>query len=226
MLHQLPSEVPLAYGFIGGGQVDNHLCPVDGLQGGGGHRRPQILADFHTHHRTIPQAEQHVPTHGNLLLLGKAYFLRGDLPVLQILRGGEPSPLVKLVIVGQVRLRHQAVADAVLQHRSAVIHLAPQHHRQSHRHGQLRAFPGAPGNLFKALPASPEQSLLEKQVGAGIARQRQLREHRHVRLPCIRLQDALTDIFHILFYFSHLYPGHSAGNAYIVQHGIPPSGIR
>ena len=226
MLHQLPPEVPLAHGLIGGGQVDNHLCPVDGLQSGGGHGGPQILADFHTHHRTVPQAEQHVPAHGNLPLLGKAHFLRGDFHLLQILRGGEPSPLVKLVIVGKIRLGYQAVANAILQHCRTVIHLASQNHRQSYRHGQLRAFPGAQGNLLKALPAGSEQCLLEKQVSAGIARQRQLREHHHICLPRIRFPDALTDIFHILSYFSHLYPGHSAGNAYIIQHGIPPSGIR
>ena len=168
--------IPLADQFVGGGKVGHHRGSRQAKPGGGRHRRPEVLADFHAQHkvRHLPAAEQQIPSKGNFLSQQRD-FRRS--PV--VCAGGKLPFLVKLAIIRQHRLWHQSQYFTALQDSRTVIQLAAQ--AQGQPHHQQTALPcRVVPQCAQGLQRPVQQKVGIEQVPAGVARQVQLRQHQKI----------------------------------------------
>ena len=187
--HQCAAVLRLAHGLIAGRKVCNDGCARQRVEGGGRQRAPQILAQLHAQHKAghLTAAEQQrcakghlLPADGHRLHLGAA--------------GGELPLFVKLAVVGQVGLGHDAQQLPPAQHGGAVVQLAVHQKRQAHqRHGVQRA--GLRKQPFQRIQCALLQSALQKQIAAGVAGKAKFRENRQLYPP---LRGSLQLLQHLL----------------------------
>src|SRR5262249_7820996 len=114
--YELAAILRFADDFVACGQVQQHRSPVQRLHGAGGDRHPQILTDLDTD-------EQAVHVHGveeQLAAEGDFNTAEDDAPAAAASGSGEPSALVKLLVVRNERLGHGAEQLAAVEDRGAV----------------------------------------------------------------------------------------------------------
>ena len=177
--HQVAAVVALGDRFVAGGGVQDDVRPGEAGKTAGRHRRPQILADLRAqHHAAGAVGHQQVFTerHRNAL----AVFQRPEHAVGQAGRGGgEPPFFVEFAVVGQAGLGHKAQQPSPADRGGTVVQLAVHRHRQPHQRDEVQPLAG-PENTGQPVEGRLLQRLLEKQVPAGVAGQRQLGENRQL----------------------------------------------
>ena len=210
---QLLPVFPLGDELVAGGKVDNDLGAVEGQEGAGGQRRPQVLAQLHAEadavlagEHQLPAQRQRLPAEANLL---------GP----QAETAGKPALFIKLVVIGWKELWHRAQQTPMGQDHGAIVQRAVHAQGRAHHGGQpLRA-------LTAQLPESGlhgvQQRFLKKQVAAGVARQAQLRENHQAGLffgcPAHHFADGRRVFLHV----AKPQHGHCRGYAHQSFHGIP-----
>ena len=177
--HQCAAVLRLAHGLIAGRKVCNDGRARQRVEGGGRQGAPQILAQLHAQHKAghLAAAEQQrrakghlLPADGHRLHLGAA--------------GGELPLFVKLAVVGQIGLGHDAQQLPPAQHGGAVVQLAVHQQRQAHqRYGIQRA--GLRKQPLQRIQCALLQGALQKQIAAGVAGKAKLRENRQL-YPALR----------------------------------------
>ena len=99
-----------------------------------------------------------------------------DLPAAGGGRGGEPSALVKLLVIGDERFGDEAEQPAAVQDGGAVKHLIVHGQRQADQGDAAERIGAGSEQVFEGVQGAALQDGLLEQVGAGVAGQRQLRE--------------------------------------------------
>ena len=177
--HQRAAVLGFAHGLVTGRKVCDDSSARQCVEGGGRQRAPQILAQLHTQHKAghLAAAEQQRRTKGHLL--------PADSHRLHLGAAGSELPFfVKLAVVGQVGLGHDAQQLPPAQYGGAVVQLAVHQQRQAHqRHGIQRA--GLRKQPFQRIQCALLQSALQKQIAAGVAGKAKLREYRQL-YPALR----------------------------------------
>ena len=175
--HQCAAVLGFAHSLITGREVCNHGSARQRVEGGGRQRAPQILAQLHAKHKAghLAAAEQQRRAKGHLLPADSHRLHLGA-------AGGELPFFVKLAVVGQVGLGHNAQQLPPAQHGGAVIQLSVHQQRQPHqRYGVQRA--GLRKQPFQRIQCALLQSALQKQIAAGVAGKAKLREYRQLYPP-------------------------------------------
>ena len=181
--HQCAAVLGLAHGLVAGRKVCNDGSARQRVEGGRRQRAPQVLAQLHAQHKAghLAAAEQKRGAKGHLLPAdGHRLHLRAA--------GGELPFFVKLAVVGQVGLGHDAQQLPAAQHGGAVVQFAVHQKRQAHqRHGIQRA--GLRKQPFQRIQCTLLQRALQKQIAAGVAGKAELRKYRQLYPAlCGRLQ--------------------------------------
>ena len=144
VLHQPPAVGALADGFVGGGEVQNHLRAVQRQKRRRRQGRPHILADLHAQQRSA-NAENGSRENGDRLAQKLRQILRHLRP------GGKPALFVKLIIIGNVGLRHQGVNLSPGNDGGAVVHPHSRPDGQSHHRRYAGVIFCAVGNFSDSL---------------------------------------------------------------------------
>ena len=177
--HQCAAVLGFAHGLVTGGKVCDDGSARQRMEGGGRQGAPQILAQLHTQHKAghLAAAEQQRGTKGHLL--------PADGHRLHLGAAGSELPFfVKLAVVGQVGLGHDAQQLPPAQHGGAVVQLAVHQQRQAHqRYGIQRA--GLRKQPLQRIQCALLQGALQKQIAAGVAGKAKLREYRQL-YPALR----------------------------------------
>ena len=177
---------------VAGAQVADDGRPFPAHLRRGGNGDPEILADLQ------PHGEVGVLLTGKALSGAKGDIFPAKADVGDPLRGGlEDAGLVKLLIIAQVDLGHHTQDIPLVQHDGAVEQLAQMPHGHPHRQEelQLRGLLPQGGEGFLG---AVQQGFLEKQIGAGIAGERELRRHQQLCAPGRRLPGEGCDLFPIV----------------------------
>ena len=211
VLHQPPAIGALADGFVGGGEVQNHLRAVQRQKRRRRQGRPHILADLHAQQRSA-NAENGFRENGDRLAQKLRQILRHLRP------GGKPALFVKLIIIGNVGLRHQGVNLSPGNDGGAVVqpHSCPD--GQSHHRRYAGVIFCAVGNFSDSLLNSRPEGVLKEQILTGIPGKRQLREQDDIRLPRIGFFNVGADILRVLRRVPHPDRRYGAGNSDKIQH--------
>ena len=175
--HQCAAVLRLAHGLVTGRKVCNDGCARQRVEGGGRQRAPQILTQLHAQHKAghLAAAEQQRCAKGHLLPADSHRLHLGA-------AGGELPFFVKLAVVGQVGLGHDAQQLPPAQHGGAVVQLAVHQKRQAHqRHSIQRAALGQ--QQLQRIQCALLQSALQKQIAAGVAGKAKFREYRQLYPP-------------------------------------------
>ena len=209
--HQGPAVGGLAHGLIGGGQVQNDGGTLPGQHGGGRLRGPQVLTDLHTDHQTVQPGAGKNPVAAEIDLLAA----EGHIVVhtVEAAGGRKPPLLVKLPVIGQIGLGHQAQNLSFLYNSGAVIQFVvpfiPDRQAQSGHHVQIL---GGLQDGPEALLGAPEQGVLQKQVPAGIPGQAQLRQDQHLDTLLVGLPHKGEDLFGVVAAIGHPDLGGAGGH--------------
>ena len=159
--------------FAAGGKVENQRRSRGRELSARRLRDPKILADFRAE-RAFPEVfvlENQIRPDGN----GVAAVRDFDFGNGQLACRREPAPLVKFARVREMRFRDDAENHSAAEHDGAVVDaLANQQRRADDRRDVRRG--GDFRECAQALFRLAQQLRLKKQIAAGIARQRQLRE--------------------------------------------------
>ena len=147
-------------------------------------RRPHVLADLDVQHKSRQSRRLEHEIGAERYPLAKQRQLTGD----SVAPRGELALLVKLAIIRQVRLRHDAKHMPVIHHHCTVEQLAREAQRRSHQQHR-RQLAAALDNLPKRFRAGVEQGILVKQIFVGVRRDTELRKQHHRgatlgSLPC------------------------------------------
>ena len=175
--HQGAAVLRLAHRLVAGRKVGDDGGPRQGMEGGGGQGAPQVLAQLHPQDefRHLPAPEQQLGAERRLLPADG----HGAHP---LVAGGKVAFLVKFAVVGQAGLGHKAQQPAAADRGGAVVQLAVHRQGQAHQGQQVPRLAGLQ-HLVQPAEGRLLQSLLEKQVPAGVAGQGKLGEHRQLDLP-------------------------------------------
>ena len=211
VLHQPPAVGTFADGFVGGGEVQNHLRAVQRQKRRRRQGRPHILADLHAQQRSA-NAENGSRENGDRLTQKLRQILRHLRP------GGKPALFVKLIIIGNVGLRHQGVNLSPGNDGGAVVHPHSRPDGQSHRRRYAGVIFCAVGNFPDTLLNSRPEGILKEQILTGIPGKRQLREQDDIRLPRIGFFNVGADILRIFRRVPHPDRRYGAGNSDKIQH--------
>ena len=171
--HQGTPVGVLSHRLVAGGQVQQQGGARPRQRLGGRLRRPQVLADLHPQDkpRHAFTGEDHIGAEKDLLTAEGKQPVRGP-------AGLKPASFVELSVVGQVRLGDDCQDLAPVDHRGAVIELALVPHRQAQGCDHIQVFGGLQ-NGGQPLLRTPQQGVLQEQIGAGIPRQAQLGQRQH-----------------------------------------------
>ena len=145
-------------------QVHDHVGAIDGGNAAGRSGNPQVLTDLHSYTGT-PSLKYHVgakrhfgATHHNAVLAGNG----------RDVARGEPTFLVKLLIVGDIGLGNHP-HFAVVDDNGAVEQVAAATQRGSHNDHHRRV-PVVGTKLDERLFGGIEQQLVAKQIGTRVTR--------------------------------------------------------
>ena len=220
--HQGAAVGGLAHRLIGGGEVQKDGGTLPGQDGRGRLRGPQVLADLHADDQIVYTGA------GKDAAAVEAYLLaaEGQVVVHAVgpAGGGEPALLVKLPVIGQVRLGYQAQNLSFLYNSSTIIQFVipfiPYRQAQSRHHVQIfRGFQDG----AQALLGAPQQRLLQKQVAAGVAGEAQLRQGQDFDPLLVRLPHEGKDLLGIIAAVRHMDLGGTGGHFHkSVFHGYKP----
>ena len=211
VLHQPPAVGALADGFVGGGEVQNHLRAVQRQKRRRRQGRPHILADLHAQQRSA-NAENGSRENGDRLAQKLRHVLRHLRP------GGKPALFVKLIIVGNVGLRHQGVYLSPGNDGGAVVQPHSRPDGQSHHRRYAGVIFRAVGNFSDSLLNSRPEGVLKEQILTGIPGERQLREQDNIRPLPVGFFDIGADILRVLRRIPHPDRRYGAGNSDKIQH--------
>ena len=211
VLHQPPAIGALADGFVGGGEVQNHLRAVQRQKRRRRQGRPHILTDLHAQQRAA-NAENGSRENGDRLAQKLRQILRHLRP------GGKPALFVKLIIIGNVGLRHQGVNLSPGNDGGAVVHPHSRPDGQSHHRRYAGVIFCAVSNFSDSLLNSRPEGVLKEQILTGIPGKRQLREQDDIRLPRIGFFNVGADILRIFRRVPHPDRRYGAGNSDKIQH--------
>ena len=211
VLHQTPAIGALADGFVGGGEVQNHLRAVQRQKRGRRQGRPHILADLHAQ-QCAANAENGSRENGDRLAQKLRHVLRHLRP------GGKPALFVKLIIIGNVGFRHQGVNLSPGNDGGAVVQPHSRPDGQSHRRRYVGVVFCAVGNFSDSLLNSHPEGVLKEQILTGIPGKRQLREQDDIRPLPVGFFDIGADILRVLRRIPHPDRRYGAGNSDKIQH--------
>ena len=187
-----PAILGFADDLVGGGGVGDDGRAAAGQELAGRAGGPQVLAqldaDAEVLHRLVLQ--QHVGAEGDCLAPEE------DFAVLDVPAGGKLPHLIELAVVGQVGLGDEGQHLAVVDGGGAVVELAPVPQGQAEDDQGILV----PGEIADRLQG-PQGGLLEdvgvEEVAAGVAGDRQLRQHQQIDAGGVGLEDAGLDFFRV-----------------------------
>ncbi len=191
LAHQIAAVGRFADDLVRRGQVDDHGRARLREPRGRRVRDPQVFADLHAQskfrhvraleHQRLAAREQGVlPEQGD----GLERYARARNKV---------ARFVKLGIVRDELLGHNALDFPAAQHRGDVEQLALMHERQADHHGGVQRGRLAAHRVERGERAV-QQRALQKQVAAGVPGQAQLGEHDQMRPLCRGLSGQLYDL--------------------------------
>ena len=132
---------------------------------------------------------------------------------IQVLSRCKPALLVKLAVVGQVNLWHNAQQLSTLQHSCTVVQQTVDYHRQTNNHDDVE-LAGEIKQFYHTILGMIQQELLFKQILTRIARDAKLGEHHHLNTTILGLSYQALNLLHIILYIGHFDRGHSSCYVY------------
>ena len=103
-----------------------------------------------------------------------------------------------------------------------IVHPHTHTYGQSHHCSQMGVILAALGDLTQTRLDALIQTVLEEQILAGVAGQRQFRKYDQIHILRICFIHICTNIVRVLYSVTHFNRWHCAGNSDIVEHRIPP----
>jgi hypothetical protein len=216
--HQLPSVLGLTHDFVAGRQVDQHRGAGQRLCRARRRRHPKVFADLHAEHEPVGilRGEEAVRPEGDDGPEDANFAApRG--------RGaGEPSALVKLLVIRNERLGDEAEELAPVDHRRAIEELVAN--------DKWKSDDGDPGenvgagflHLFEAGQGAALKRGLLKEVAARVAGEAQFRKNDDADALGLRPSQHTNDAFGVVRAIADPQQRRGGGDAQetVWEHGI------
>ena len=183
--------------FITGGKIGDDRGPCQCMGTAGRNRCPKVLADLHTQNkiRHLFAGKQQLRTNQRLLA---GVFDALGFPHAR----HKMALLIKLAVIGQIRLGDKPQQLATAYHGRAVVELSVVAYRHTDHSHQIQAFAGLQ-NRRQARFCAAQQRCLQKKITAGISRQAQFRQAEKLHVFRRKRLHRFYNLLHIISTICH-----------------------
>ena len=196
----------LADELVAGREVEDKVGTRQCQTVAGRRGSPHILADLDTEQHIVAGAEELC-----IRVDGDGVAGEADLGGPQVLSRRKPALLVKLAVVGEVRLRHESQQLALLNDGRTVEQQVAHHHGESHDGDDVQLAGEVEERHYRSL-CSVEQHILCKQVLTGVAGKAQFREDDDLHALAFSLHDEVLNLLYVVLRVGHAHHGHSCSH--------------